>query len=502
MAITGVIDVKGTSSTAYIVKIGMRALHGIIKGWSFEFSDGSNVNLSAHGGGNTNPYHAHSSSALKTNWISIPDGCDKLKFHDYNNNGHDGQIRQVYAYKNGTQVGYMNGGGHCGGTCAPGYIINCPYGHLISLIRVTIPATDYWQAFVFNIAHGTPDPNAKPINGGWSSWSEYTVCNKDCGPGLKKRTRTCTNPIPVLGGVNCIGDPDEFAACNIGVCLQNGGWGDYGDWGDCEGDCSVGAGIRKRTRKCDNPVPLGGGIPCSGNVSESEACYLTNCPVHGGWSEWGNWTACDNGKKMRLRECNNPTSSRGGDACSGDAVETASCPIEGGWDIWGNWSACKDSLQQRRRKCTNPIPSNGGDDCTGESTDIRMCSMPTHTTTEGPTHQDPGSGTNPSTGGTDDTNPVDGPYIYPRRPDIITDEPTKDHTMTVPLDDGKSWLEKNMVVILVILVIAIGFFLSRSALKTDTTDGTELDGTTDEGRYGGLESYATMGYGGVGPNST
>jgi hypothetical protein len=419
MVNTGVIDVKGTSPTGYIVKIGMRLLHGIVNGFAFEFSDGSKVNLSAHGGGNTDPYNTYINFALKTIWILIPDGCDEIKIHDFNNNGHDGKIRQMYVYKNGMQIGSMNGGVYCGGTCAPGYTISCPEGQLISLIRVTIPVTTYWQSFIFNIAHGTPDPNPKPRNGGWSPWSTYDVCSKECGPGLKKRTRRCDNPVPIRGGMPCIGASSESNDCNIGDCPQNGGWGEWGDWGDCEGDCSVGAGIHSRTRRCDNPVPIRGGMPCIGASSESNDCNIGDCPQNGGWGEWG------------------------------------------------DWSAYTDSVQQRSRQCNKPLPSNGGNECVGDSIDTRMYSIPTHTTTEVITdasgNVDPGSGIS---------------YVE------------------------KTWVEKNMVVILIVLIITVGFFISsKSSVKTDITGGTGFDGTADEVWHGGLESYATVGYGGIGSES-
>ena len=43
--------------------------------------------------------------------------------------------------------------------------------------------------------------------------------------------------------------------------------------------------------------------------------------VHGGWSRWSQWSACDKpcggGKQKRERECNNPTPRFGGNDCPG-----------------------------------------------------------------------------------------------------------------------------------------------------------------------------------------
>lgn len=44
------------------------------------------------------------------------------------------------------------------------------------------------------------------VNGGWSSWSPWREC-KCLGKPFqgRKRTRSCTNPIPINGGSECIG---------------------------------------------------------------------------------------------------------------------------------------------------------------------------------------------------------------------------------------------------------------------------------------------------------
>lgn len=52
------------------------------------------------------------------------------------------------------------------------------------------------------------------INGGWSDWSN---CSVSCGGGTK--IRTCTNPVPLDGGANCVGNSLE--SCNIQACAKN-----------------------------------------------------------------------------------------------------------------------------------------------------------------------------------------------------------------------------------------------------------------------------------------
>ena len=58
------------------------------------------------------------------------------------------------------------------------------------------------------------------VNGGYSEWQPYGACSKTCGGGVKKRTRTCTNPPPANGGKDCSGlGPDiTTRKCNKQEC--------------------------------------------------------------------------------------------------------------------------------------------------------------------------------------------------------------------------------------------------------------------------------------------
>ena len=383
--------VQGVAPNAYLNKVLARYYlpYGHIQGLAFEFSDGTKINLGSNPANpyNTDPYVNYKPEAVKT--INLPNGADKLLWKA--NGASMGrapdpivqtqQQKALYFDKNGVRIGQMVGGSYC---CNQNGEVRVAAGQIISKLLLSVSTDGYYRNYTFKTAYGIPDPNAKPIDGGWSAWSEYGLCSKACGNGLKKRTRLCNNPPSALGGKDCEGDAFEFQPCKMAECPTDGGWGAWNSWSTCSGDCSVGVGTKRRSRACDNPAVVGSGKPCVGDRTEVVPCDLTTCPKNGGWGQYSAWGTCSahcgGGKQSHTRQCSNPVPSNGGDNCVGKAVEIRDCndhpcPINGGWSEWGEWGDCASGEQRRMRQCNKPVPEFGGTNCDGLDFEARACAI-------------------------------------------------------------------------------------------------------------------------------
>ncbi|XP_044005743.1 A disintegrin and metalloproteinase with thrombospondin motifs 20-like [Aphidius gifuensis] len=85
--------------------------------------------------------------------------------------------------------------------------------------------------------------------------------------------------LTVSDGTTC----GDNKICYEGECISankmtpvNGGWSDYGDFGECSRTC--GGGIKIRYRYCNNPTPMYGGQYCLGKKKDYEICASNKCP--------------------------------------------------------------------------------------------------------------------------------------------------------------------------------------------------------------------------------
>jgi len=137
----------------------------------------------------------------------------------------------------------------------------------------------------------------------WTTWTEWTECTDIDTESY--RIRTCDMPGPDAVGSECNGPTFESKKCS---CF----WYDWGGWGVCDQS----SGTQERERLCQE---------YDGCSCEGEDRQLQQCNVDGGWGEWGCYSECVEGQKIRERECNNPTPKFLGKDCEGLPVELVPC---------------------------------------------------------------------------------------------------------------------------------------------------------------------------------
>ncbi|XP_037901105.1 semaphorin-5A isoform X2 [Glossina fuscipes] len=182
----------------------------------------------------------------------------------------------------------------------------------------------------------------------------------------------------------------DLLKCPVLTAPIDGAWSTWSDWYECKKHGEDDGECRCRTRQCNNPKPQNGGVDCEGITTE-----VTNCTVHGGWTEWSAWSACSHtcgiAVKTRRRSCGNPKPAFGGRTCVGPeraemyCSHLPPCPapkpvaVDGGWGPWGEWSECSalcgGGFRIRRRECNDPRPQNGGMECPGCNIDYEDCNM-------------------------------------------------------------------------------------------------------------------------------
>ena len=126
----------------------------------------------------------------------------------------------------------------------------------------------------------------------WSAWSSWFECKNSDGNLCKCRRRSCLYARP---SYQCQGEDNELANCTADLStLTNktqwwiygaihGGWSQWSEWTDCL------RGYKNRTRTCSEPAPANGGLPCSDTDMEYVLCEPTR------WDDaetslWTSWT--------------------------------------------------------------------------------------------------------------------------------------------------------------------------------------------------------------------
>ncbi|XP_045169839.2 thrombospondin-2-like isoform X2 [Mercenaria mercenaria] len=164
------------------------------------------------------------------------------------------------------------------------------------------------------------------VDGAWAEWSSWSTCDVTCEDGTQSRSRTCTNPPPAHGGLDCVGDKMETKQCHKQLCPVHGKWSGWSQWGTCSTTCDV--GIQNRQRTCTNPAPQRFGNHCFGVNIDNRLCMPRACS-NGHWSTWEAWgtcsVTCGGGFKTRTRSCTNPRPSLTGRDCVGEPFQAGPC---------------------------------------------------------------------------------------------------------------------------------------------------------------------------------
>ena len=61
------------------------------------------------------------------------------------------------------------------------------------------------------------------VNGGWSPWSISAPCDVTCGSGIERYNRSCTDPSPEHGGLDCqpdidLNEEEKVVTCDLSAC--------------------------------------------------------------------------------------------------------------------------------------------------------------------------------------------------------------------------------------------------------------------------------------------
>ncbi|XP_017866926.1 PREDICTED: netrin receptor unc-5 [Drosophila arizonae] len=164
------------------------------------------------------------------------------------------------------------------------------------------------------------------VNGGWSAWSPWRECKCSGKPSQgRKRTRTCTNPMPLNGGAQCAGPQiqksADCAACpedtqivsadgfDISSSKRMARWSSWSEWSICSADC-----IQVRRRKCLTHATIADVADEAGELSPAALSGKDDGATSGGSSSSGSQSQGES-----------DGSGYGKSLCPGKDIQTAEC---------------------------------------------------------------------------------------------------------------------------------------------------------------------------------
>jgi len=234
---------------------------------------------------------------------------------------------------------------------------------------------------------------------GWSVWEDWGECSASCGSATQNRARRLVlsateGPDDLFVGdqnSHCAGVQSEMNTCPHVECPNDCMPKDclFGEWSEwqvasCDGLCP-----RSRVQIQMSTCCHGGecGKPCAGPVIDTKECPVScDDPVDCLWSEWSDWTVCENFQDQRKSTRTiKKYPENNGTACVGAAEKTEQCDVRTPPPIvdcllsqWNEWSECTVTCAggtQERTRLISRQALNGGAPCTESLAEIQGCHL-------------------------------------------------------------------------------------------------------------------------------
>ncbi|XP_078703551.1 SCO-spondin-like [Branchiostoma floridae x Branchiostoma belcheri] len=217
----------------------------------------------------------------------------------------------------------------------------------------------------------------------WNPWSHWSDCTKSCGVGIRTRQRTYQEPQG--NSVKCrdMSYNTETEACNTEACSVDGEWSTWSTWSECDATC--GGGNTRRSRTCSDPSPKNGGLECEGLAQEVAVCNAEPCGPECPEGQVPDMCVNECGYRCedyhQTEVCVEEEDCIPGCRCpSGLLLQHGECvppPLCECVDNRGNIVAPGTVVQHDCNNWSpnNPPASNGGTECTGEQVHSQVCQL-------------------------------------------------------------------------------------------------------------------------------